>query len=381
MLACLGCDADSGITMNRVFASSDVADILEKIDEGRRLTFNDGVRLMKSNDVASLGYAANRVRERLHGDTTTYIVNRYLHYSNVCWDTCKFCSFYRKPGEPGSFAKPLDEIFSWAERFAGQGIQELHIVGGLHPSLKYGYYLDMLRGLKRILPETSLKGFTSVEVDWFARISRKPVDVVMRELVDAGLDSLTGGGAEIFSDRVRDILCPNKIRAARWFEIHKVAHALGLKTQATMLYGHIETPEERIDHMLRLRDVQEETQGFQVFIPLAYHPDNNALRGIERASGLVDLKVYAVSRLMLDNIPHLKCYWISAGLKLAQVALSYGVDDLDGIVYEHERIFHDAGSRTPQMVDEESIRHMIREAGRTPCRRDSRYRLLEEAGV
>jgi aminodeoxyfutalosine synthase len=381
MLLRLGVAKTFGITMNRVFASSDVADIIQKCEEGTRLTFEDGVRLMKSNDVAAIGHAANLVRNKLHGDTTTYIVNRYLHYSNVCWDTCKFCSFYRKPGEPGSFAKPLDEIFAWAQKFAGQGIQELHIVGGLHPSLKYAYYLDMLRGLKRILPETSLKGFTSVEVDWFARISRKPLETVMRELAEAGLDSLTGGGAEIFADRVRDILCPNKIRAARWFEIHKVAHQLGLKTQATMLYGHIETPEERIDHMLRVRDVQDQTQGFQVFIPLAYHPENNALRGIERATGIVDLKVYAISRLMLDNVPHVKCYWISAGLKLAQVALSYGVDDLDGIVYEHERIFHDAGSHTPQSVDEEGIRHLIREAGRTPCRRDSRYRLLEEVNA
>lgn len=364
--------------MNRVFARSEIADLIAKAEAGQRLSFEDGVRLMQSNDVAALGYAANLVRNRLHGDTTTYIVNRYLHYSNVCWDTCKFCSFYRKPGEPGAFAKPLAEIFSWAERFAGQGIQELHIVGGLHPSLKYDYYLDLLRGLKRILPTTSLKGFTSVEIDWFARISRKPVTVVMQEMVDAGLDSLTGGGAEIFADRVRDILCPNKIRAARWFEIHEVAHKLGLKTQATMLFGHIETPQERIDHMLRLRDVQDKTQGFQVFIPLAYHPENNALRGIERATGMTDLKVYAVSRLMLDNVPHIKCYWISAGLKLAQIALSYGVDDLDGLVYEHERIFHDAGSHTPQSVSEDDLRRIVREAGRAPCRRDSRYRLLEE---
>ncbi|KAA0212512.1 aminofutalosine synthase MqnE [bacterium] len=367
--------------MNPVFAASDVADLIEKAEQGQRLSFEDGVRLMRSNDVAALGYAANLVRNRLHGDTTTYIVNRYLHYSNVCWDTCKFCSFYRKPGEPGAFAKPLDEIFSWAQRFAGQSIQELHIVGGLHPSLKYDYYLDLLRGLKRILPSTALKGFTSVEIDWFARISRKPVETVMREMVEAGLDSLTGGGAEIFADRVRDLLCPNKIRAARWFEIHEVAHRLGLKTQATMLYGHIETPQERIDHMLRIREVQDRTGGFQVFIPLAYHPENNALRGVERATGMTDLKVYAVSRLMLDNVPHLKCYWISAGLKLAQIALSYGVDDLDGIVYEHERIFHDAGSSTPQSVSEDEIRHMVREAGRVPCRRDSRYRLLEEVAA
>ena len=367
--------------MNRLFAQSGIAEIIEKVERGQRLGFDDGLRLLRSDDIAALGYAANIVRERLHGDKTTYIVNRYLHYSNVCWDTCKFCSFYRKPGEPGTFTKPLDEIFKWAEQFAGQGVQELHIVGGLHPSLKYDYYLELLRGLSRILPETSLKGFTSVEVDWFCRIARKPLDVVIRELVDAGLDSLTGGGAEIFADRVRDILCPNKIRAQRWFDIHEAAHKLGLKTQATMLYGHIETDEERVDHILRIRDFQDRTGGFQVFIPLAYHPENNALRGVRRAGGMTDLKVYAASRLLLDNVPHLKCYWISAGIKLAQVALGYGVDDLDGIVYEHERIFHDAGSTTPQHVSETALREMIVEAGRTPCRRDSRYRILETASA
>jgi len=359
--------------MNSLLAASDIADILAKVEAEERLSFDDGVRLFNTRDVAGLGYAANLVRERLHGDRTTYIVNRYLHYSNVCWDTCRFCSFYRKPGEPGNFTRSVDEIVEWAKRFADQGVQELHIVGGLHPALKYDYYLEMLRGLKSVLPDTSLKGFTAVEVDWFARIARRDAATVMRELNDAGLDSLTGGGAEIFADRVRDELCPNKIRADRYFEIHGIAHEMGLKTQVTMLYGHIETIEERVDHMLRVRDFQDRTGGFQVFIPLAYHPENNALRGAPRASGMTDLKVYAVSRLMLDNVPHLKCYWISAGLKLSQVALGYGVDDLDGIVYEHERIFHDAGSATPQELTEDKLRKMIEDAGRVPQRRDSRY--------
>jgi aminodeoxyfutalosine synthase len=360
--------------MNSILTASDIADIIAKVEAEERLSFEDGVRLFHTNDIAGLGYAANLVRERLHGDKTTYIVNRYLHYSNVCWDTCRFCSFYRKPGEPGNFTRSVDEIVEWAKRFEGESIQELHIVGGLHPALKYDYYLEMLRGLKSVLPDTSLKGFTAVEVDWFARISRRDAATVMRELNDAGLDSLTGGGAEIFADRVRDALCPNKIRADRYFEIHGIAHDMGLKTQVTMLYGHIETVEERVDHILRVRDFQDRTGGFQVFIPLAYHTENNALRGVRRAGGMTDLKVYAVSRLLLDNVPHLKCYWISAGLKLSQVALGYGVDDLDGIVYEHERIFHDAGSATPQQVTEESLRKLITEAGRTPQRRDSRYR-------
>ncbi len=366
--------------MNAVMARSEIADLVEKAEAGERLTAEDGLRLFQTGDVAALGYAANLVRERLHGDTTTYIVNRYLHYSNVCWDTCKFCSFYRKPGEPGSFTRSVDEIVEWARRFEGQGVAELHIVGGLHPSLKYGYYLDMLRGLKGILPDTSLKGFTAVEVDWFARISRKPVATVMHELHEAGLDSLTGGGAEIFAEHVRKQICPNKINAQRYFEIHAVAHEMGLKTQVTMLYGHIENDEDRVDHILRVREHQDRSGGFQVFIPLAYHPDNNSLRA-RRASGMTDLKVYAVSRLLLDNVPHIKCYWISAGLKLSQVALGYGVDDLDGIVYEHERIFHDAGSSTPQQLSEEQLRRMIREAGRTPARRDSRYNLLEPQGA
>ncbi len=363
--------------MNRMFQNSDVADVIEKAINGERLTHDDGVRLYASNDIAAIGFAANVVRERMHGDRATYIVNRYLHYSNVCWDTCKFCSFYRKPGEPGHFTKSVDEIVEWARQFEGQGIQELHIVGGLHPALKYDYYLDLLRGLKSILPDTALKGFTAVEVDWFARISRRDAATVMKELNEAGLASLTGGGAEIFADRVRDELCPHKIRADRFFEIHRIAHEMDLKTQVTMLYGHIETAEERVDHVMRIRDVQDETGGFQVFIPLAYHPENNALRSCPRATGMDDLKVYAISRLLLDNVPHLKCYWISAGLKLSQVALSYGVDDLDGIVYEHERIFHDAGSGTPQQVTEDKIRKLITEAGRTPHRRDSQYNLLD----
>lgn len=363
--------------MQALFARSDIADLISKVEAGERLSAEDGLRLFRTPDIAALGYAANLVRERLHGDTTTYIVNRYLHYSNVCWDTCKFCSFYRKPGEPGSFTKPVEQIVEWARQFEGQGIQELHIVGGLHPSLKYDYYLQLLRGLKEVLPDTSLKGFTSVEIDWFSRIGRKDARTVMREMHEAGLDSLTGGGAEIFAEHVRKQICPNKIGAERYFEIHGIAHEMGLKTQVTMLYGHVESDADRIDHLLRIRDFQDRTGGFQVFIPLAYHAENNALKA-RRASGMTDLKVYAVSRLMLDNVPHLKCYWISAGLKLSQVALSYGVDDLDGIVYEHERIFHDAGSGTPQKLGEEDVRKLIRDAGRVPCRRDSRYKLLEE---
>ncbi|MBX3473255.1 MAG: aminofutalosine synthase MqnE [Planctomycetes bacterium] len=364
--------------MISLLARSDIADIVAKVESGQRLDASDGLRLFRSNDLAALGYAANLVRERRHGDVTTYIVNRYLHYSNVCWDTCKFCSFYRKPGEPGSFTRPVDDIVRWAAQFAGQGIAELHIVGGLHPSLKYDYYLDMLRGLRATLPGTSLKGFTAVEVDWFCRISRKPAAVVMHELHQAGLDSLTGGGAEIFAPHIRRQICPNKIDAARYFEIHGIAHDMGLKTQVTMLYGHIESDQDRVDHILRVREHQDRTGGFQVFIPLAYHPENNAMKA-PRATGMTDLKVYAVSRLLLDNVPHLKCYWISAGLKLAQVALSYGVDDLDGIVYEHERIFHDAGSSTPQHVSEDALRKLITEAGRLPARRDARYNLLDNA--
>jgi len=362
--------------MNALLASSDIADIVQKVEAGDRLDARDGLRLFQTNDLATLGFAANLVRQRLHGNTTTYIVNRYLHYSNVCWDTCKFCSFYRKPGEPGSFTKTVEDITAWARQFADQEIAELHIVGGLHPSLKYPYYLEMLRGLKSVLPRTSLKGFTAVEVDWFCRISRKPAAVVMHELHEAGLDSLTGGGAEIFAEHVRKQICPNKIDSRRYFEIHGIAHDMGLKTQVTMLYGHIESDADRVDHILRVRDHQDRTAGFQVFIPLAYHPENNAMKA-SRATGMTDLKVYAVSRLLLDNVPHIKCYWISAGLKLAQVSLSYGVDDLDGIVYEQERIFHDAGSATPQAVTEEGLCKLITEAGRTPCRRDSRYNLLK----
>ena len=362
--------------MQTIIEKSDISDIVSKVESGERLNFDDGMRLFQTRDLSALGYAANLVRERMNGDNAYYIINRHINYSNVCWDTCTFCAFARKPGQPGAYEFSLDEIFAKAEKLRGTRAGELHIVGGLHPSLPWDYYTEMLRGLKRILPDVSIKIFTAVEIDWLARFTKREARDVMQELIECGMDSIPGGGAEIFHPDVRNEICPNKIDADRWLEIHGMAHELGLKTGTTMLYGHIEKDEHRVDHILRIREQQDKSGGFMNFIPLSFHPDNSELPAIPQASGITDIKCVAVARLLLDNIEHIKSYWISSSLKLAQVALSYGADDLDGTI-EEERIYHMAGAVTPQTTAEQRLREAIVEAGRTPARRDTHYRVLE----
>ncbi len=353
-----------------------LGDISEKLSGGERLSFDDGVRLFDCSDLLALGWLANREREKRHDGRTYYNFNIRLEATNVCVASCLFCSFARlRPGDPGSYTMSLEETWDKLRARAHQPLTEIHVVNGLHPDLPFEYYLDMLRGFKRIRPGIHLKCFTAVEIAFFADLYKMSDEQVLRELQSAGLDSLPGGGAEIFAERVRRKICHDKCGADRYLEIHKLAHALGMRTNVTMLYGHIETKEERVDHMLRARALQDESGGFQAFIPLAFHPDNNQMRKLPAPSATETLRVHAVSRLMLDNIPHVKAFWIATGVELAQVSLWFGVDDLDGTVQE-EKIYHMAGARTPEAMTTTAIRRLIRAAGRDPVERDTLYNVV-----
>ncbi len=354
--------------------SRSLSDLAEKIAARERLSLEDGVRLFESQDLHALGALANRERERRHGARTFYNFNLRLEATNVCEATCLFCSFSRlRPGDPGSYTMSLEQVFDKLRQRADQPITEVHVVNGLHPDLPFSYYVDMLKGLKAIRPSIQLKCFTAVEIAFFADLYGRTDEQVLRELMAAGLDSLPGGGAEIFAPRVRRKICHDKADADRYLAIHRLAHGMGMKTNVTMLYGHIETMEERVDHMLRVRALQDETGGFQAFIPLAFHPDNNQMRKLPAPSASDTLRVHAVARLMLDNVDHIKAFWIATGVEVAQIALWYGADDLDGTVQE-ERIYHMAGSRTPEILTTADIQRLIRVAGRTPVERDTLYR-------
>jgi aminodeoxyfutalosine synthase len=353
-----------------------IADIAGKLDRGERLSLGDGVRLFEHPSLLEVAALANRERERRFGDETYYNYNIRIEATNVCVASCLFCSFARlRPGDSGSYTMALEEVWDKLRARSHQPITEVHVVNGLHPDLPFEYYLELLRGLKRIRPEIHLKCFTAVEIAFFADLYRKTDEEVLRELMDAGLASLPGGGAEVFAERVRRKICHDKADADRWLSIHRIAHRLGMKSNVTMLYGHIETNEERVDHMLRARALQDETGGFQAFIPLAFHPDNNQMRKLPAPAGSDTLRVHAVSRLMLDNIPHVKAFWIATGVELAQTALWFGVDDLDGTVQE-EKIYHMAGSRTPEALSTNDIERIIRAAGRVPVERDTFYNIV-----
>ena len=351
-------------------------DVEEKVRSGGRLSFEDGVRLFRSDDLHGLGRLADLVRERKNGNRATYIRNVHLNYSNVCALDCDFCGYSRRAGQEGAWEMTLPEVFDYAARAGAEGLDEVHIVGGVHPTLPFEYYLGMLRGLRERFPRLHLKAFTATEIDRFTRLAGKGVEEVLGELRAAGLDSLPGGGAEVFSDRVWDRVCPSKTRPERWLEVHRTWHRMGGRSTCTMLYGHIETVEERVDHLLRLRALQDETGGFTAFIPLAFQAGNNRLSSLPPPTAQTDLRVHAVARLLLDNVDHIKAYWVMTGLKMAQILLSFGADDLDGTVVE-ERVVHMAGADSPPGVSENDLRILIREAGREPVRRDSLYRSLE----
>jgi aminodeoxyfutalosine synthase len=350
--------------------------IAEKIESNERISDRDAVQLYRSNDLNALGMMASSVRERKNGNVATYLLNRYINYSNICVLSCQFCAFAAKKRDAHAFESSIDEIAAAVQDALASGITEVHMVGGLHPSLGKQWYLDLLKRLRALDPQLQLKAFTAIEVRHLSRrIFKTSIADTLAALREAGLNSLTGGGAEIFDPGVRDQLCRGKESAAEWLEVHRIWHRMGGRSTCTMLFGHIESMEQRVDHLRQLRDLQDETHGFTGFIPFAFEPQTTILAHIKPATAFDQLRNLAVSRIYLDNFDHLTAYWVSMGLPLAQISLAYGVDDLHGTIME-EKIFHMAGAKTPQQQTVESLRHVIREAGREPVQRDSYYNHL-----
>ncbi len=360
--------------MNYRLIPKELRKISEKVEAGQRISDADAVDLYRSTDLNALGIIANVVRERKNGNYATYIHNRYINYSNICVLSCQFCAFAARKRDAHAFELAIDEIVNVVRDALGLGVTEVHMVGGLHPTLKKDWYLNLVGQLRALDPELHIKAFTAIEIRHLAqRIFRMPIRETLETLRKAGLGSITGGGAEIFDPVVRDEICRGKETAAEWLDVHRTWHQMGGRSTSTMLYGHIETLAQRVDHLRQLRELQDETGGFTGFIPFAFEPQTTILSHIKPASAFEQLRNLAVSRIYLDNIEHLTAYWVSLGLPLAQVSLSYGVDDLHGTILE-EKIFHMAGATTPQQQTVASLEHAIREAGREPVQRDSIYR-------
>ena len=366
--------AHAALNPRHSFQTSDptLLPISEKVQAGVRLNFDDGVALYHSSDILAVGWLANSIREKLHGDIAYFNVNRHINPTNVCVASCRLCAFGRKKGEAGTYTMALEEAWETAASGYSEAVTEFHIVGGLHPDLPFEYFMDLVRGLKVRFPKVHVKAFTMVEIAFLAKRGKMTIPDAVQQMKDAGVDSMPGGGAEIFADRVRHIICDHKIDGGEWLETARTVHKIGLRSNATMLYGHVENDEDRVDHMLRLREVQDETGGFQTFIPLAFHPDNTVLGHIPRTSGMLDIRQIAVGRLMLDNFSHIKAYWQMMTPEIAQLALRFGADDVDGTVIE-EKIYHDAGATTPQGMRRSDLVRLIAEAGRVPFERDTLY--------
>jgi aminodeoxyfutalosine synthase len=355
--------------------------IREKVEANQRLSFDDGLTLYRDDvPLPEVGELANLVRERKNGNAAYYNINTHLNPTNVCVYRCTFCAFRADLRSAKGYLMNEEQVRARGQEAVDNGCTEMHIVGGLHHQAKYEWYRGVISTLHENFPELHLKAWTPVEIDWFERLTKEPIRWVLQDMMEAGLGSLPGGGAEIFHPEVRNQICEHKADSSRWFETHRNAHELGLKSNCTMLYGHIEQAYHRIDHLIRLRELQDQTGGFQTFIPLAFHPDNTGLSHIKKPNALMDLRTMAVSRLMLDNIPHVKAYWIMLGIATAQIALAYGADDLDGTV-RHELIYHDAGAETPEILSVEQIRRLIEEAGREPVERDTLYHRVERDGA
>lgn len=355
--------------------------IAEKIEQNERISEKDALQLYESNDLNALGMMASVVRERKNGNVATYILNRYINYSNICVLSCQFCAFAAKKRDAHAFESSIDEIVAAVQDALTAGITEVHMVGGLHPSLDKHWYLELLVRLRALDPELQLKAFTAIEIRHLARrIFKTSIAETLAILREAGLGSLTGGGAEIFDPGVRDAICRGKETAAEWLEVHRVWHQMGGRSTCTMLYGHIETNEQRVDHLRQLRALQDETGGFTGFIPFAFEPESTSLSHIKRATAFEQLRNLTVSRIYFDNVDHLTGYWVSMGLPLAQVALAYGVDDLHGTIMR-EKIFHMAGATTPEEQTVAALRHVISEAGREPVQRDSYYNHLPPTNI
>jgi len=366
--------------MNKRLLDPALLPILEKVEVGERLTGEEGLSLYASRDLNGLGSLANLVRERKNGNVATYVFNRYVNYSNVCILSCQFCAFSAKKRDDHAFEMAISDVAAKTKEAWENGATEIHMVGGLHPTLPSSWYLDLLKAMREAAPGIHLKAFTAIEIRHLSdRIFKKPVQETLEILRDAGLNALTGGGAEIFDQQVRDTICRGKETGEEWLEVHRTWHKMGQRSTATMLYGHVETAEHRIDHLLKLRGLQDETQGFTGFIPFAFVPETTELAHIRPACSTDELKNLAISRLMLDNFDHTTAYWVSLGLPLASIALNYGVDDLHGTIQE-EKIFHMAGAKTPQQQTITAMEKAIREAGREPMQRDTFYRRIESTG-
>ncbi|KGK89725.1 radical SAM protein [Desulfosporosinus sp. HMP52] len=350
--------------------------IYTKINTQQRLNKDDGLLLLQTTNLLGLGYLANQKKRMMTGDQVFYNNNAHINYSNVCKVKCGLCAFAKDPGEKGSYTMTIEEVVDKARHFAKQGVTELHIVGGIHPDLPFSYYLEMIKQIKESAPQVSLKAFTAAEYDFFAQKENLPVLEIIKILKDAGLSFITGGGAENFSPRVREIICPGKLSGERWLEIHRLAHTLGIPSNANVLYGIIETDEELIDHLLALRTLQDETGGFKALIPTAFHPKNTKFEDLPQASAVRTLKVIAVARLILDNFRYIKAYWVSSSPQVAQMALSFGANDLDGVVRE-EKIYHTAGATSPQMQTEQQLIEMIHELGLEAVERDTYYNIIK----
>jgi len=362
--------------MNLSLIPNDLRSIAEKVEGQQRLSDADALQLYRSTDLNALGVMASAVRERKNGNVATYILNRYINYSNICILSCQFCAFAAKKRDAHAFERSIDDILVTVEESLATGITEVHMVGGLHPTLDKEWYLELLKRLHALAPNITIKAFTAIEVRHLAqRIFKRSIPDTLAILKETGLGALTGGGAEIFDPQVRDELCRGKESAAEWLDVHRIWHNMGNRSTCTMLYGHIETLEQRVDHLRQLRELQDETSGFTGFVPFAFEPNTTVLAHVKPASAVEQLRNLAVSRIYLDNFDHITAYWVSMGLPLAQVSLSYGVDDLHGTIME-EKIFHMAGARTPQEQTVASLEHVIREAGRDPIQRDSYYRHL-----
>ena len=365
------------MTRNEIRAR--LREIRDKVEGGARLSLDDGVFLYNPDvPLQEIGQLANWVREQKNGNVGYYNINTHLNPTNVCVYRCRFCAFRSDLRDPKGYVMDDEAIVARGREAHEAGCTEMHIVGGLHHQRPYTWYRHLIELLHEHFPQIHLKAWTAVEIDWFRFQTKESFQWVLEDLKNAGLGSMPGGGAEIFHPEVRDQICEHKANTFTWLEIHRTAHQIGLRTNCTMLYGHVENAYHRIDHLLRLRDLQDQTHGFQVFIPLAFHPENTKLSHLKKASALMDLRTIAISRLMLDNVQHVKAYWIMLGIETAQVALAYGADDLDGTV-RHERIYHDAGATTPQMLSVDQIRHLIAETGREPIERDTLYRPVYRA--
>jgi aminodeoxyfutalosine synthase len=361
--------------MRKFIESAGLGDILDKVEAGERLSCDDGVRLYNSNDILALGYMSNIVRNKINGDNTYFIYNQHINYSNICTNLCKFCAFGKDKEHEQAYEMDLETVKQKVRDRLDEPITEIHMVGGIHPDLPFSYYTDLLKGIKEVRPDVHIQAFTCVEIAHLAGLAGKSVGDTLEILKDAGLGSIPGGGAEVFAPRIREITCEKKLPGKEWIEVSKEAHRHGLHTNATMLYGHIETMEERVEHLDALRKAQDETKGFLAFIPLAFHPKNTEMSDISRTTGMDDLKNIAVARLMLDNFPHIKAYWVMIGPKVAQIALSFGADDMDGTVKE-EVITHMAGAETEQAIGSTTLVKLIQESGRIAIERDTLYNTI-----